>query len=56
MEIDYGHFQRRIHLHEHVDPGAVTAGYEQGLLTIVLPITTKTVGPIQVPIQLRPNK
>jgi len=53
MEIDYGHFHRRIHLHEHVDPDAVAATYEQGLLTIVLPITTKAAGPVQVPIQLR---
>jgi HSP20 family protein len=42
MEIEYGPFQRRITLAEDVDPGAAEARYEQGLLTIVLPLAQKT--------------
>jgi HSP20 family molecular chaperone IbpA len=41
MEIDYGRFVRRISLGEPVDPASATAHYEQGLLTIVLPIAAK---------------
>ena len=38
MEIEYGPFQRRIPLDEPIDPSAATARYEQGTLTVVLPI------------------
>ena len=41
MEIDYGPFQRRIALDEDVDPARATASYEQGLLTIVLPLVER---------------
>jgi HSP20 family molecular chaperone IbpA len=41
MELEYGPFQRRISLDDPVDPAAATARYEQGLLTIVLPIAAK---------------
>jgi len=41
MEIEYGPFQRRISLDEPVDTAAATARYEQGLLTVVLPIAAK---------------
>jgi HSP20 family protein len=41
MEIEYGPFQRRISLAEPVDPAKATARYEQGLLTIVLPIAPR---------------
>jgi HSP20 family protein len=41
MELEYGPFQRRISLGEPVDTAAATARYEQGLLTIVLPIAPK---------------
>jgi HSP20 family protein len=40
MEIDYGQFERRIGLPEHVDPEGARATYEHGLLTVVLPVTT----------------
>ena len=40
MEIEYGAFERRITLPEHVDPQGARAGYERGLLTVVLPVTT----------------
>jgi HSP20 family protein len=42
MELEYGPFQRRISLIEPVDTAAATARYEQGLLTVVLPIAAKT--------------
>jgi HSP20 family protein len=38
MEIEYGPFQRRIHLAEDVDPERATARYEHGVLTISLPV------------------
>ena len=41
MELEYGPFQRRISLNEPVDTAAATARYEQGLLTVVLPIAAK---------------
>ena len=42
MELEYGRFQRRISLPEPVDPANATARYEQGLLTIALPIAART--------------
>jgi HSP20 family molecular chaperone IbpA len=41
MELEYGPFQRRISLNEPVDTAAATARYQQGLLTVVLPIAAK---------------
>jgi HSP20 family protein len=41
MEIDHGPFQRQVTLAEDVDPEQATATYEQGILTIRLPITPK---------------
>jgi HSP20 family molecular chaperone IbpA len=41
LEIEYGPFQRRIPLDEPVDPTAATARYEQGMLTITLPIAAR---------------
>jgi HSP20 family protein len=38
MEIDHGHFQRRVQLPEAVDPSKARAEYRRGLLTISLPI------------------
>ena len=40
MEIEYGPFERRIGLPEHVDPEGARATYERGLLTVLLPVTT----------------
>src|SRR5207248_6139860 len=42
MEIEYGAFQRRIELHEEVDPDRAAANYERGMLKIVLPITQRS--------------
>jgi HSP20 family protein len=41
LEIEYGTFQRRIQLDEPVDPAAASARYEQGMLTVELPIAPK---------------
>ncbi len=49
MEIEYGPFQRRIGLGEDVDPEGAEASYEQGLLTIVLPLAEKpATGPVTI--------
>ena len=38
LEIEYGSFQRRIQLDEPVDPSAATARFENGMLSVLLPI------------------
>jgi HSP20 family protein len=38
LEIEYGPFERRIPLDEPVDPEAAAARYENGMLTVVLPL------------------
>ena len=45
MEIDYGHFQRRVQFPERVDPGEARAEYRRGLLTILLPVAERA--PVQ---------
>ena len=40
MEVEYGAFERRIGLPEHVDPDGARATYERGLLTVLLPVAT----------------
>ena len=44
MEIEYGAFQRQVRLAEDVDPERATASFEQGVLTVVLPVA-KTAPP-----------
>jgi HSP20 family protein len=51
IEIDYGAFERRVQLNETVDSEAASATYENGLLSIHLPLRTKTAGPVRVPIE-----
>jgi len=41
IEIDYGIFERRVQLNEEVDSEAAKATYENGLLSIHLPLTRK---------------
>lgn len=41
MEMEYGVFERRISLAEPVDAAAATARYENGLLTVELPIAAQ---------------
>ncbi len=38
MEIEYGAFHRQVRLAEDVDPERATAAFENGVLTIVLPV------------------
>ena len=38
MEIEYGTFQRQVRLAEDVDPTQASASFENGVLTIVLPV------------------
>jgi HSP20 family protein len=39
MEIEYGPFQRQVHLPEDVDPEQAHAEYERGILRISLPVS-----------------
>jgi HSP20 family protein len=41
MEIEYGSFQRQVRLTEDVDPAEASASFENGVLTIVLPVADK---------------
>lgn len=38
MEIEYGPFQRQVHLAEDVDPEHAVARFEHGVLTVELPV------------------
>ena len=51
IEIDHGVFERRVQLNEAVDSEAASATYENGLLSIHLPLATKTSAPVRVTIQ-----
>jgi HSP20 family protein len=51
IEIDYGAFERRVQLNETVDSDAASATYENGLLSIRLPLARKNTGAVRVPIQ-----
>jgi len=50
IEIDYGPFERRIALGDDLDAAEAEASYEHGLLTITLPLTQRTAGPVRVPV------
>jgi HSP20 family protein len=54
MEIEYGPFQRQVHLPEDVDPEQAHAAYERGILTISLPVTDRPAprGRVTVTVQL----
>jgi len=51
IEIDYGPFERRIALGEGFDADAAEATYENGLLTITLPLRERQPGPVRVPVK-----
>jgi len=51
IEIDYGIFERRVQLNEAVDSEATSATYENGLLSIRLPLTQETSEPVRVTIK-----
>jgi HSP20 family protein len=53
IEIDYGPFERQIALGDRFDPEAAEATYENGLLTIALPLRTRQSGPVRVPVTER---
>jgi HSP20 family protein len=51
IEIDYGVFERRVQLNEPVDSESATANYENGLLSIQLPLARASSGPGHVMIR-----
>ena len=53
MEVDYGPFRREVALAEDVDPAGGRASYENGLLTVVLPLAQRAPRPAKVPIEVR---
>ncbi|HSC49532.1 MAG TPA: Hsp20/alpha crystallin family protein, partial [Gaiellaceae bacterium] len=53
LEIEYGPFQRRIQLDEPVDPSAASARYENGMLTVVLPVAPQAPQTERVTIAIR---
>ena len=55
IEIDYGVFERRVQLNEAVDSEGASATYENGLLSIHLPLAKKTSAPVRVTIQPTEN-
>ena len=52
MEIEYGPFQRQVHLAEDVDPEGAVARFEHGVLTVQLPVAER-VAHGQVTIEVR---
>jgi HSP20 family protein len=55
IEIEYGPFERVIHLPPDVDVSQAEARYDRGLLTIHIPVAekTKASGPVPIEIQRR---
>ena len=53
MEMEYGPFERRIGLPEHVDPEGARAVYERGLLVIRLPVAAAPPRQARISIQVR---
>ena len=53
MEIDYGPFERRVHLAADVEPQNGTASYDHGLLRIVFPIAPSPAPRGRVPIEVK---
>jgi HSP20 family protein len=49
IEVDYGPFERRIVIGDGFDADSAQATYEQGLLTIALPV--RKPGPVRVPVR-----
>lgn len=43
LEIEHGEFRRQVELPEDVDASAATARFDQGLLTITLPVVRRAV-------------
>lgn len=53
IEIEYGPFERLVHLPDEVDIAQAEARYERGLLTIEIPIAVKSTATQPVPIEIR---
>lgn len=53
MEIDYGHFKRKIMLPVTVDADNAQASYLDGFLTIELPVADKSASAINLPITVK---
>ena len=53
MELDYGPFRRELVLSEDVDPERGRASYQNGLLTIVLPLAQRAPTTTKVPIEVQ---
>jgi HSP20 family protein len=53
MELDYGPFRRELVLSADVEPERGRASYENGLLTIVLPVAQRAPTTTKVPIEVR---
>ena len=53
MELDYGPFRRELLLGADVDPERGRASYDNGLLTIVLPLAQRAPTTTKVPIEVR---
>lgn len=53
LELDYGPFERTVHLTEDVDVERATATYRNGLLTIVLPLAEQEQPAVSIPIDVR---
>ena len=51
IEIDYGPFERRISVGDGFDAEAAEATYQNGLLTITLPVRRRQAGPVRVPLK-----
>ena len=51
IEIDYGVFERRVQLNDAVDSEDASATYENGLLSIHLPLARKTTAAVKLTIQ-----
>jgi HSP20 family protein len=52
MEIEYGAFKRTIELGTEIDPTNVTATYDKGMLSVVLPLAPRAPeGPISIEVK-----
>ncbi|MDO8735704.1 MAG: Hsp20/alpha crystallin family protein [Thermoleophilia bacterium] len=56
MEIDYGHFKRKIMLPVTVDADNAQASYLDGFLTIEMPVADKSASTINLPITVKDKK
>lgn len=56
MEIDYGHFKRKIMLPVTVDADNARASYQDGFLTIEMPVADKAAATINLPIIVKDKK